>query len=318
MSALATNEQLDLTASGTDLPGLGTHEWLLPAAGDINLKIRMAYENPDNEIRDLDIFAGWAGARSKPSGALVTFLKQFHNLNTRWSNYYEAPTEALVALCAEIQEDIVTKARPGRKPMSEGNLLIASALRALALGYYIAEVESWLICETEEYFIRSMFQEPTTISEDKNPSIIVSRHDPTKDDLGSAYGEKLSSMMHDIVQATQSLILRGKASDWPVIFCVLCLLKMIHQSVASSIIPYIKFPPDGYAEYLNVWETLCQLYDVSSDDHNPLVDNWDESGYEMLVGNNSLAVDHFRSLNALWCESGMVYHNLVPIKMQIY
>jgi hypothetical protein len=318
VSTFATNKQLDLTASGTDLPGLGTNEWLLPAAGDINLKIRMAYENPDIEIQDLDIFAGWTDARSKPSGALVTFLKQFHKLNTRWGYYYEAPSEALVTLCAEIQEDIVTKVRPGRKPMSEGNLLIALALRALALGHYIADVEGWLIGGTEESFIQSMFLEPTTISEDKNPSIIVSRHDPTKDDLGSADGAKLSSMMHDIVRTTQALILRGKASDWPVIFCVLCLIKMIHQSVASSIIRYIKFPPDGYVKYLNVWETLCLLYDASSNGHNPLVDDWDESEYEMLVGNNGLAVDHFRSLNALWNESGMVYHNLCSHQVAIY
>lgn len=199
--------------------------------------------------------------------------------------------------------------------MSEGDLLIASAFRALALGYYIAEVEGWLINGTEESFIQSMFLEPTTISEFGNTSIRVSRHDPTKDDLGSADGAKLSSIMHDIVRTTQTLILCGKASEWPVIFCVLCLLKMIHQLV-TSFIPYIKFPPDGYAKYLNIWETLCQLYDASSGGHNPLVDDWDESEYEMLVGNNNLAVDHFRSLNALWVESGMVCRNHAPIKMQ--
>jgi hypothetical protein len=276
----------------------------------------MAYEKPDIEIIDLDNFAGRADARSKPSGALVPFLKQFHNLNTRWGNYYEPHTEALVTLCAKIQEEIATKVRPGRKPMSEGNLLIASALRALALGFYIGEVEGWLINGTEESFIESMFLEPKTISEFGNISTTVSRHDPAKDDLGSADGTKLSSMMQDIVRTTQTLILCGKASDWPVIFCVLCLLKMIHQLVASSIIRYIKLPPDGYGKYLDLWETLCQLYDTSSDGHNPLVDDWDESEYEMLVGNNNLAVDHFRALNALWKESGMVNHNLVQIKMQ--
>jgi hypothetical protein len=194
--------------------------------------------------------------------------------------------------------------------MTEGNLLIASALRALALGYYISEAEGWFVNKTEEFFIQSMFLEPTTISEFGNTSVRVSRHDPTKDDLRSADGAKLSSVMQDIVQTTQSLILCGEASDWPVIFCALCLLKMLHQSVASSIIPYIKFPPDGGEKYLNVWETLCDMYDVVSGGHNPLVDDWDESEYRMLVGNDTLAVDHFRSLNVLWIESGTVYRYL--------
>lgn len=269
------------------------------------------------EIQDLDIFAGWKDGRSKHSEALVAFLKQFHNLNTRWGHYYEPVTEALVTLCAEIQEDIVTKIRLGLKPMSEGNLLIASALRALALGHYIADVECSLTNATEETFIQSMFLEPKSISDEENPSIIVSRHDPTKDDIGSADGAKLSLMMYDIVRTTQALILGRKASDWPVIFCVLCLLKMIHQSVTSCFPSYIEFPPDGYDRYLNVWETLCQLYDTCSDYHNPLVDDWDESEYEMLFGNNSLALNHFRSLNALWSESGMIYHGLVPSRCNL-
>jgi len=276
----------------------------------------MAYEKPDIEIKDLDIFACWTDARSKHSGALVAFLKKFHNLNNRWVNYYEPLTEALVTRCAEIQEDIIMKFRPDRKSMTEGNLLIASALRALALGYYISEAEGWFVNKTEEFFIQSMFLEPTTISKFGNTSVRVSRHDPTKDDFGSADGAKLSSMMQDIVQTTQSLILCGEASDWPVIFCALCLLKMLHQSITSSIIPYIKFPPDGGEKYLNVWETLCDMYDVASGGHNPLVDDWDESEYKMLVGNDTLAVDHFRSLNILWIESGTVYRYLSLIQMQ--
>ena len=58
------------------------------------------------------------------------------------------------------------------------------------------------------------------------------------------------------------------------------------------------------------------MYDAASDGQNPLVDEWDESEYEMLAGTDSLAVDHFRSLNTLWVESGMAHRIIDFVKIQ--
>ena len=286
------------------LPGFGHGDWLLPAINGINLKIHLEYEDPDVEIKDLDHYASESNIHTKP--AIIAFIQQFHDLNNRWGNWYEPVTEGIINMCAAIQEDILREHRPGREPLSEIHLILVSALRVLGLCHNIADVQANLRPMSEEEFVeREEFVEPEDISIDENPSIIIHRHDPSSDNLAETDGTLLKTLLLELVSKTQGLLLRGRAWDLPVLFCVICLLQLIQGSITCDM-PYIHMPY-LFGTFGSVHKNLCLIYDAVSKGHNPLVDGWDRDEYAALVGSHTLALEHFEVLNALWVNAGTSY-----------
>jgi hypothetical protein len=257
----------------------------------------MRYEDPTVEIFDLDILAA-------PHGALIAFLKQFYDINTRWGIWYEPVTLGIIEQCAEIQKDIVLKHRRSRKALSEDSLLIALAFRALAFVHNVGEV-----CVNLPYFsngeFSSSFLEPTKIRNEANPSIEVStcEIDGGFSSIQEADGRKLTLMIQDIVRITQRLLLRQKPADSPVLFCTICLLKLIQGQFFSELDFLNIFP--GEKVFEKVWRRLCQLYDVFTNGRHPLVDHWRSGEYESLVGHDVLAARHMNSLNDMWVDGGI-------------
>jgi len=264
----------------------------------------MEYEDPDVEIKDLDHYACESNIHTKP--AIIAFIQQFHDLNNRWGNWYEPVTEGFITMCAAMQEDILREHRPGREPLSEIHLILVSALRVFGLCHNIANVEANLSYMSEEEFLRKeVFVEPEEVSIDENPSIIIHRHDPNSDSLAETDGTLLKTLVHELVSKTQRLLLRGRPWDLPILFCVICLLKLIHRSISCNM-PYVCMP-DVYANFGYVCKNICRLYDAASKGHNPLVDVWDRDEYAALVGSHTLALEHFEVLNGLWVNAGTSY-----------
>jgi hypothetical protein len=267
----------------------------------------MEYDDPAIQIRDLDLYASWADLHTKPTGAIIAFVRQFHEVNTRWGHWYEPVTESLITLSAEIQEELLRNHRAGRKPLSEIHVLIASALRILGLAHNISLVEAHLSPVPDHVFIKDeMFLDPEQLSPGPNPSIEISRHNPCTDSSAEADRPQLATLIQDLVRITQRLLLRARPWDLPILFCVLCLLRLIQSSI-TCFIPYIDMPHTADGRFDSVWGTLCQLYDAASKGHNPLVDTWDRSQYAALVGSHTLALTQFEALNGLWVEAGMFH-----------
>jgi hypothetical protein len=55
--------------------------WLLPAIDAVNLEIRVRYEDPETEIRDLDDYASELNIHTKT--ATISSVKTFHDINDR-------------------------------------------------------------------------------------------------------------------------------------------------------------------------------------------------------------------------------------------
>ncbi len=184
-----------LTLCLPDLPGIGSDEWLLPDCDGIVFKVKMEYEKQDVKIKDLDISPAWAAARPHPYRSLTSCIRQFHDVNARWRGWYEPITTTIITQCTLVQEDILMRLRPGRKPLIEESLLIASCLRTLALAYNGAEVCGDMSMVWRE----DLFSQPTLLDpEEKNPSITVSRYNPSTDNnprLVSQDGSTLSRLV---------------------------------------------------------------------------------------------------------------------------
>src|SRR3984885_7349446 len=163
-----------LIVSLKGLPGFGSSEWFLPTRDGAGLRIRMKYDDPKFGIHDRGLSSYLAATQPQSKDSLIDFLKQFHDIHSRWDNHYEPATENLITLCAKIQED--TLSRTSRIPanLSEDNLLIALSLRTLALAYNYSLVELNLPLDPD---VGTFSLQPTMIR-DGNPSLKIWRCDP--------------------------------------------------------------------------------------------------------------------------------------------
>jgi hypothetical protein len=248
-----------------------------------------------------------------PTGALISFLKQFHNLNARWGNYYENITEDLVTLCADIQKDIIMKSRRSGQRLAPEGLLIAQALRILALSKNLEEIWGHSVYCKKEEFVENIWLDPETVisHEVTNPSVRVSRVSrvcPTDNIVTREHsdGLLLSKSLQDLVRNTLDLIIRGRPSYWPTIFCVLIVLKLI-QSNSSSGMEYFDEIFDGADRLRNVWKILCEMFDLATGGNHPLVNGWARDEYALQIGSKHSSVEHFQILNSIWVDEGLFY-----------
>jgi hypothetical protein len=289
-----------LITSLKGLPGFGSSEWFLPTKDGFSLRIRMEYDDPNFEIHDHGLSSYLAATQPQSKDSLLEFLKQFHDINSRWDNHYEPAAENLITLCAKIQED--TLSRTSRIPANllEEILLIALSLRTLAFAHNFCLAELSLPWARR---VDTFFLQPKMIR-DKNPSLEIWRCDPTTESesacLGHDGGGQLSSMIEDIVRIARRLHFRRRPKDWPSLFCVLCLLKLILDEINDH--PSVDTFVCAHGALWDVWSMLCQLYHVCTKGNHPLTHDWSVEEYASLVGNDTLAIAHFRLLNDIWVE----------------
>jgi hypothetical protein len=86
----------------------------------------------------------------------------------------------------------------------------------------------------------------------------------------------------------------------PMSISLLCLLKLILSEISSH--PLVDTFNYAHDELASVWSMLCQLYLVCTKGNHPLTHDWSVEEYTSLVGNDTLAIAHFRLLNDMWVE----------------
>ena len=296
------------------LPGFGSEEWYLPTRAGFGLRIRVKYNDPSIKIHDIDLSNARKCALPEFKNSIVEFLKQFHDLRARWGMHYETFTEDIIQRCAEIQEDIIlSRTLTTQGSLSEDDLVIAMALRALALAHNYPLVT----CSLPFGFATrrvppDVFQEPETVQGPEpggSRSLEIWRCGsvPQMDTAQPEQdgGERLSSMIQDIVRLTQQLLLRRRPKDWPALFCILCLLKLI-QTTLSFTVNWVNFFNEASRSLNQVWSILCQLYHVSTKGKHPLTYIWNIEEYASLVHGDTLSIEHFRSLNEMWVDEGKI------------
>lgn len=273
----------------------------------------MKYDDPSIKINGIDLSNARRCTLPEFKDSIVEFLKQFHDLRTRWGMHYETFTEDIIQRCAEIQEEIILS-RPleTEENLSEEDLVIALALKALALAHNYPLVT----CSLPFGFATrrvppDLFQQPEIIQgpEPGGPRSLEIWRCASIPQMDAAQpeqdgGEHLSSMIQDIVRLTQKILLRRRPKDWPALFCILCLLKLI-QTTLSFTVNWVDFFNPGARSLNQVWSILCQLYHVSTKGKHPLTYTWNLEEYASLVHGDVLSIGHFRSLNQMWVDEGM-------------
>jgi hypothetical protein len=161
-----------------DFPGIGANEWLCPATDGIFLKVQLVHIVPNIEIIDLDITPDWYGTPDVPLDDLVSFVHQFRELDDRWEHHYEDIIIRNIQHFAGIQTRMIHDICPGNEMLREGCLIIAYALRVLALTHNIMEVTCNLPGWSKENFLEGdMFWEPKELPRvsDMSAKVSISR-----------------------------------------------------------------------------------------------------------------------------------------------
>ncbi|KAF4635310.1 hypothetical protein G7Y89_g2789 [Cudoniella acicularis] len=284
------------------IPGLGSSKWILPAIDNIALEVQKRHHKPSKDIPDIDVSTAWKSPNRRCELELVLYVRQFHQINARWENWFDSITDGIIEQCAKIQEDIILEARYYSKPLTEEDLLIASTFRVLNLVHDITKLGSCLQPRSKLDFIGSSYLESEAVTRSgDNLTILVSRCEAPKPDQGV----DISSLIQNIVAALQRLLLRGQPPDWPTAFCTLSLLKLVEGQLVTFVdFDYIDGFNKGPRVLHEVWKALCQLYDTISRGNNPLKARWDGNAYVREVGGMCHAPSHFEALNELWTDEG--------------
>lgn len=283
---MLTNEDLSL----------GYGEWFLHGRDKITYRINISYDDPAAEsiFRDFRPIAGRMTALTQPAIPLLDFLGPFHDVNSRWGDYYEPLVVDIIRECAVFQSALLSRRSALPVRSSNGSILIALSLRCLVLTHEIYLAGS------------AMVEAISGKKKMQNPSVevlkILNVSQVSFVDSEQKGKESLLSILKEILQTTQRSMFRRKPKDWPLLLCTLLLFKLItnDMSCCSSLwSPSLRSACDVM---ISVFSTLCRLYDICSKGLHSLSDNWKREEYAKLVDHDETLVGCFQRMNDLWLQ----------------
>ena len=111
----------------------------------------------------------------------------------------------------------------------------------------------------------------------------------------------LRFLLRKTVQTAQKLLLRGQPEDWPTLFYTLCLLMIVYGTfdLSSSFTHVLRRTS---REFRKVLKSLIRLFLYCCGDLHPLNNVFDIKSYALMVGGNTLPVEHYMEMNSIWVE----------------
>ncbi len=284
---------------------LGYGEWFLHDVDKKSYRINISYDAfaAKSIFRDFRPIAGRVTALSQPAIPLLDFLEQFHDVDSRWPNFYEPFTVKVIKECAVFESALLSRRSPLPVGSSNETVLIALSLRCFVLTYEISLVAGSLSSrsfEDNEVYLRveKIFE--------RDPSIEVSRSLNISQvsfvDSKQKGKESLLSILEEILQTTQRLMFRRKPEDWPLLLCTLFLINLISDNLNAYSSLWMRSLRPTSQVMNSVFGTLCRLYDICSKGFHPLSGNWKREEYAKLVNYDETLVDCFQWINDMWLK----------------
>lgn len=284
---------------------LGTGEWVLyDKYKDEGYRVLIKHDaiSARKIFRDFREVAGRVTALSQPAISLVDFLAQFEDLESRWPGRFAPYTLELVSRCATFQTAILARQKCPWEDLPDEHIPIALSLRCLVLTREIVEVEgtmpSWIRDEDEE---RTYFQ----TYHDEGPLIGVTRMSsrerscPCGPQADSE--ERIPSLLENLVQTIQRLIMRQEPREWPMVLCTLCIFKHISDDYVTYTIP-MSVLELSFKAIRSTYSALCHWFHVCSQTLQPLTDHWEKGAFAELVDDDPLLLEMFQWFNDGWLE----------------
>lgn len=234
---------------------------------------------------------------------MIAWCRKYRTSLTTWDTWYEPRTLLVLNDFIGWQDHKIREAVRCQRPLTEEVLLLASALRLLALAHEVGDVWANLGDMSEMEFSNMYNATPKTITgAGDDPAISLSTvGEPADYDEGV----DLSKIMHTIASKVQAMILRRRPSDWPTIIAVLAILKLSEICLGCHLQYFEPFEHVSYFE--DVVNDLCDLFNAI-DNRHPLGDFWNRGHYMSLVGGQSSAFSWCNVLRQMAENQGSVFH----------
>ena len=304
---------------------LGNGRWLFCDGAEWTLEVQVSYqgtsfaERAASTIRDLWLPpADHATSPWEFRFSLQDFLQQFHSIPTRWGWEYEPFTEEIIDSSAQWQEkSFVASTLMPTHTYNEATI-VAAALRCLVISNEISQVTlNWSIgqCpdETQRYLrLTNVERSPRGV----RPSVDVWKlaSDARLPDCVPQNRETLPQMLKRTFQMAQRLLHRGRPSDWPALFYVLCILLLVHGNISALM--WTEAIDKAACETKEALSELCHTFHNITDNMQPLSSELDLERYAALVDDNKLAVHHYRRMHYLWLVNSEFARSLRGVTTQ--
>lgn len=262
-------------------------------------------------IADLDPMIDFSNHPGKSKRLLFRFLDQFEEVKSRWRNYHEEGTFLLLAHCARYQKEILAPYTPITADERNRLTLVAALLRCLLMAKQLFDMDGWwssatLIDSSDVYEIRS---EGISDYWGLEPTITVQRHQRSScrsiQYKTRKYPQGLPATLKKAVTVMQQVMFNRRPQDLPCLIYSLCLLDLIAHALRPSA-DFMSPVREAGGDIIDILMTLCDLYLFCSNNVHPFSEDFDISTYDALVDSDSIAVDHFHTLNHMWQKAGRI------------
>jgi hypothetical protein len=113
---------------------------------------------------------------------------------------------------------------------------------------------------------------------------------------------ELNTLLKQVLNTAQSMLLRGNPQDWPTIFYVQVLLQMIDSDLERSMQFTSNFSTT-WSALKKSRKILAQLFFFCCGENlHPLAEDFDAEWYSLMVGSgaNPLIVEHYQEQHDVW------------------
>ena len=307
---------------------LGNGRWLFCDGPEWTLEVHVSYqgtsymEREASTVRDLWLPAGHATSPWEFRFSLQDFLQQFHSIPTRWGKWYEPLTEEIIDSSAQWQERFFVASTLMPTHTYNEATIVAGSLRCLVISNEISQVRShWTIrqCPDEKqhhYHLTDVERYPRGQDSGILPMIDVWKlaSDALLPDSVPQNREVLPQMLKRTIQMAQRLLYRGRPTDWPALFYVLCILLLVHGNLIGAM--WTDAIDEAACETKEALQELCHTFHHITDNMQPLTSELDLERYAALVDDNELAVDHYRRLHHMWLANSEFARSLRGVTTQ--
>lgn len=293
---------------------LGTGEWFLRGDDGKRYRVTITHDNLSmpSRISDFMTVAGSVTSLSQPAIPLLDFLEQFQ---THWPTLYDMPTLDLIAKCARYQAALISNDSQPLETMSKGSLLIALTLRCLVLTQELGLVNASL--GRSSFSLDDLYHRHVKRISNLHPIVEVfespEANDASSEILDQSFGQNISLLLEDLFHITQTVMMRRKPQDWPMLLFTMSLLWLIAQNFHNC------RPCRLFKESLNpshyalegAFYRLCDLFEITSKGFLPLHKSWTKEAYSKLVHDEARLVEAFQWVHDAWLDGTFPIYRVI-------
>jgi hypothetical protein len=259
-------------------------------------------------IQDLTAFTPTDDSQNSQLDGIAKFVEQFRNVEDRWLDIYSESAEQVVRCVSEYLNVLLNR----DNPLKDDYEPLISALRCLVMSHNFKMFDTnyrpgWISKrgrdKSKKVFGRSEIELGRTGQLTLSPEIVLLRRpkDSPDDEHRKGESDSFCYQLAKAIESTEKMLLRGSPRDWPTVIFSCSILALVYNNLPEMEDYTRVFWPLRGGLYRAMQE-LSSLYLFCCGDMHPLNQKFDIHWFRLMVGGDSLAIQHYEAMNKQWLE----------------